>query len=231
MEILIDSFRKSGDLHHAYCCEGDIDLAYDKLCKFLSDDVGVKVRGNPDFWYGKFDVFGIDDGRALNEMQEMRSLNGGKKVFVITMNSITHEAQNSLLKMFEEPTEETHFFILTRSSDVFLPTLRSRLLFIRCDHKEDDVLSDLVSKFLAKKPAFRLELLADIIEAKDKASAAKFLDVLIIRLSSEIKKDKITAKESFLFEEIMKCRSYLNDRSSAVKIILEHISNIIPVYK
>jgi len=102
-----------GILHHAYCLDGEKSKLFPELCNFLDSEFCFKTTGNPDFWYGESDTFGIDDGRRLKEMVSKKPFDKaqGKKIFVLAFNFITNEAQNSLLKIFEEPTEETHFFI------------------------------------------------------------------------------------------------------------------------
>ena len=38
-----------------------------------------------------------------------KSFSGSKKIFVLCVNTFSLDAQNVLLKMFEEPIEHTHF--------------------------------------------------------------------------------------------------------------------------
>ena len=60
----------------------------------------------------------------------------GKKIFIIETGFFTREAQNSLLKVFEEePTEGTHFFVFTPSAETLLPTLRSRMVILHQKRK------------------------------------------------------------------------------------------------
>ena len=119
-------FKLDKNLHHAYCFEGDVDYITDLLLNFLEKD--FKIKGNPDFWMGEYDRFGINDGRKINDFQLRKA---DKKIIVIKTNFITREAQNSLLKMFEEPTANTHFFIIVPSKEILLPTLQSKSLLIQ----------------------------------------------------------------------------------------------------
>lgn len=230
MQFLIDSYKKNQNLHHAYCCEGEKETIIFLLKDFFEKTLKIKTQGNPDFWLGEFDVFGIDDGRFLNALARNRSFDG-RKIFVFSVNNITHEAQNSLLKMLEEPTVNTHFFIITRSSDIFLPTLRSRLMFIKQQKKldADEKISSLVFDFLKKRPSARIDLLDNIIQEKNKKEAMDFLDDLISVLNEKIKKGKKNTEDVSVILQLIKNRDYINDRSSSVKMILEHISNIVPI--
>ena len=55
---------------------------------------------------------------------------GENKVLIIAASRAYHEAQNALLKIFEEPTADTHFFLVMPSSEGLLPTLKSRLYIV-----------------------------------------------------------------------------------------------------
>jgi DNA polymerase III delta prime subunit len=186
------------NLHHAYFIEGERESALPELLKFFEKKLGIKTQGDPDFLSFEYDAFGIDEGRWLKEAQ-MRKPVGERKIFVISLNSITHEAQNSLLKVFEEPAPNTHFFIISKSSESLLPTLKSRLQIILAKtEKEED---NSANEFLKMNLKQRLDFLADMIEDKSKTQAIDFLNNLEMALSekTDIKKNTL------VFEEIIKC--------------------------
>ena len=230
MQELID---QKENLHHAYLIEGECDFVFSKLLNFLEKDLGFCAQNNPDFWCGEFDTLGIDEGRKINDLQNKKSFLGSKKIFVIKTNFITIEAQNSLLKMFEEPTDNTHFFLIMGSSEVLLPTLKSRLMLIEYGSTTSVESNTSVKEFLKSSPAKRLKIVSEFFgDTKkkipaDKGGAIKFLNELENILREKVDINKITQKEIFVFNEIIKCRSYLNDRSPSVKNLLEHISLII----
>jgi DNA polymerase III gamma/tau subunit len=146
MKELSNSFKQSEKLHHAYCIVGERGSVSGELLEFFEKDLKVKTIGNPDFWRGEFDSLAILDAREIREMQGMKAFGGnpirtngdksptsngaGKKIFLILANKITREAQNALLKVFEEPTADTHFFLIMPSIEGLLPTLKSRLSII-----------------------------------------------------------------------------------------------------
>jgi len=237
MESLIETYKKTKLLHHAYCLEGERGELFSKLRDFFESQLNFLTKGNPDFWYGEFDTFGIDDGRLLKVMASRRPLDSvqGKKIFVIAFNFITREAQNSLLKTFEEPTEGTHFFIITPSSEILLPTLKSRLFLISPPNIQT---SDVrifrggnMESFLAACGSERIKMLKKMIDEKDKAGAISFLNDLEVCLRERYDPQKMGTGEPFIFEEIRKCRSYLHDRAPSVKMILEYIAILVPSAK
>ena len=191
MKLLTDTYKRGGTIHHAYAFEGgkeDIALG---LFKFLEKDFGVKIKNNPDFSYQEFETFTIDDGRALQERHGRKSISG-KKIFIISTRFVTVEAQNSLLKIFEEPTKDTHFFLIMPNTQVLIPTLRSRLVVVGRDDlgsgSQQDDLQSLIKKFLAANVAERLALVKNIVEEKDKCKAIDFVTALEASHCSAVKK-------------------------------------------
>jgi len=228
MKSIIDTYKKTGTLHHACLIEGDKENMFVELCDFLENEMNFPVKGNPDFWHREFDTFGIDDGRGIKELQTRRAVVQERKIFIISANFFTTEAQNSLLKVFEEPTEGTHFFIITQNADTLLPTLRSRMLFINTTREGPSFAGGVdVKEFLKSNKANRLELLKSIIEEKDKNMAISFLNNLEEVLYKKFQGQSLKSVLISL-EEIIRCKKYLNGRASSVKMLLEHLALVIP---
>jgi DNA polymerase III delta prime subunit len=232
MDTIIDTYKKTGTLHHACLIEGEKEELFDSLCDMLEKEMNFPTKGNPDFWYGEFDTFGIGDGREIKELQTRKAVSGGMQIFIITAKSFTTEAQNSLLKVFEEPTEGTYFFIITPNAEILLLTLRSRMLVVRRtglrQNIEDRSFAGCINleEFLKSSKARRLELLKGIIEEKDKGAAISFLNELEQTLYRKFG-SRASKSGQNIFKEIIKCKKYLSGRAPSVKMMLEHISLII----
>ncbi|MBU1558075.1 hypothetical protein KKC45_03875, partial [Patescibacteria group bacterium] len=159
-------------------------------------------------------------------------IGSGKQIFIIKTNFITREAQNSLLKMFEEPTADTHFFIIMNSSEVLLPTLKSRLMMIKHESSNNSRV-DFVEEFLKVNIAKKLEMIKVFFgDTKkkipaDKSGAIVFLNELEKQLREKTDLKKAHKENVIVFDEIIRCRSYLNDRSPSVKMLLEYITSIV----
>jgi len=242
-------FDISKDLQHAYLLEGEKEKIFNLLLDFLNKKLGFSTVANPDFWVGDFDSLGINDSRAIKDFQMNKALIGERKILVIKTNFITQEAQNSLLKVFEEPTRGTYLFLLMPSSENILPTLRSRLMVIKNlgvspPSKLGGDTPKFSPKFFAEdflKASLpeRLKLIKVFLPKKkedkvDKARVIDFLNELEQFLYQDFEKQKTTiwslslsSEKEIIFSEIRQCRSYLNDRSPSVKMILEHLSQII----
>ena len=254
MQIIIDAYKKTKHLHHAYLIEGERQAVFAKLSIFLKEEIGVESIGNPDFWHGEFEKFGIDEGRQLKDLQSKRGVTGLPRVFIISTHFFTKEAQNALLKVFEEPTENTHFFLITSSAENILPTLKSRL-FIVSDESISNISQECAvqaDKFLHSNIAERIKIIKPLIENKDKVKTIAFLDALETLLYQTLRKGNPCAKgpkgpcseseqDPFeqglplrrikyddIFNDIIKCRSYLYGNASSVKMILEHLAITAP---
>jgi hypothetical protein len=248
MKILEAIFKTTSTLHHAYFLVGDVDATIPKLISFLENSVGIKIAGNPDFWHRQFDAFTIEEARLLSDSQERKVFGGnppslrnsetmaGKaKIFIIQTNSITEQAQNALLKIFEEPTAGTHFFILM-PQDTLLPTLRSRMQVILSERNFDK--SELIlNKSLAERVAMVKEITDGIKEAKSsqngliaRSTESGFREEKnkqdAISLLNQIERElyeKDIQKSAQSLKICQSGRESLNDNGAPIKMILENL--------
>ena len=212
--------------HHAYFIHSFKDAVH-HLKEYLKDKFGIDHSKNPDFFHEKYETMGIDDGRKIKENHISKSfIQGNKRIFIIVTSNITHEAQNSLLKVFEEPNEDSHFFLIMPSPHVLLPTLRSRLNIIKTDEKPEEgiIALEQAIEFLKlskkEKVDFMDEFAKDISdENKNKNDAQEFLAAL----EYQIYKTK-GIKEKRAINAILKAREYINDRSPSIKQLLEFVA-------
>lgn len=212
-------------LHHAYLIEGDRELALAYVEAFLQEHFDITRRGNPDFWYSEHETFSVDDSRAIAGRHIERAWNGGKKIFIIATRAMTHEAQNSLLKAFEEPTPDTHFFIISPSRSAFLPTLLSRFYIVRHDEHSTANQETEARKFMKSGYKARLEKAKEMAEDGTKSEAKDFL----IALLKETRKDAGRRLSPQAERELVESLSYLGDRAPSVKLILERMALLVPV--
>lgn len=240
MQSFIDAYNKTKILHHACLFEGDSSIVVPHITKFFEHDVGMYTNGNPDFHVREYDSFGIADSREIKKMAAFKSIAGDKKVFLLSFKTMTVEAQNALLKVLEEPTEGTHFMLVTGASETLLPTLKSRVMVVSANNKDgmsdeerNGLTKDLKKEamsFLEATKSERLVMLKDYIEKKDKANIARFLNALefVIYEKGEYHKNpKIVSALSY----IEKNKEYVYDRSASLKMLLEHVALTVPQLK
>lgn len=225
MNNLIDSFKKSQTLHHAYFIVGKYDEVSQKLNSFFENDLGIRIAGNPDYWQVNFKTLTIDEARDLALSAGRKSFEKhleaelpSRKIFVIQTDFITEEAQNSLLKTFEEPTPGTHFFIIS-PQDILLPTLRSRVQVISNFSK----LQPMSRTVLDMKIAERLVMVKEITEGiNDEEKTKQDAVALLNQIETELYK-KGVEKSAQSLKVCEETRMSLYDRGAPIKIILENL--------
>jgi len=212
--------------HHAYFIHTFTDSAT-HLKEYLSTKFKINSHQNPDFFHEKFESLGIDDSRRIKENHLSKSFtSGGKRIYIIETSNITHEAQNSLLKVFEEPNEDSHFFLIMPSVHVLLPTLRSRLMIVETDVKEQggvEVMKqaeEFLKMNMKDKVAFMDDMAKDISDEKiNKSDAVEFLAALEFAIYK-----KSGTRHTNVLKAILQAREYMNDRSASVKQLLESVA-------
>jgi DNA polymerase-3 subunit delta' len=224
--------------HHAYLLIGG-DSVKDELVLMLEKRHKINTHGNPDFFDRKYETFTIDDARELKSLANMRPVtDSNKKTFILTMNGITVEAQNALLKLLEEPPEYAHFFLIIPSAHLLLPTVKSRMSMMegvsskrpagRAGGGSNGVGSELieiVKKFVASPKPKRLEQVKTLMEAiskekKTKQDAIDFINVL----EAAVYSNGGAKKNAEALKSIELARKYMNDRSPSMKMLLEYVA-------
>jgi hypothetical protein len=232
---LADSLKSLS--HHAYCIIGG-NTAHEELLIVLEKKHKLIKQANSDFYDASHTNFTIDDARNLKTEAEKRPVSIGSptdgvhKIFVIKTDNITGEAQNALLKLFEEPPSYARFFIIVPHVLILLPTVRSRMSIIHAletGSSEDIAQAKLfVGMSIPKRLEFVKELVDDIVEEKrSRHDAISFIDNVISYLYSDTSNHRsvqtiiaeMPALESALF-----ARGYADDRSASIKMLLEYIA-------
>ncbi len=217
-------------LHHAYLVEGEKEPILNELLGFLKDS-GFSTTGNPDFYQSSVDSFKMDDARYLKSLTDNKSFSGNKKIFIVSANSFLLEAQNAMLKIFEEPIEDTHFFITVPSIDGLLPTFISRFYVIREIFRQD--LKSEAEEFLEMSLAKKLDFIKVLVKKEEeddeeneslnspRTKASEFLNKLEKALHTKMSK---TVFDTEIFEHIFKTREFLRQPGSAPKMLLESVA-------
>lgn len=217
-------------MHHAYLYEGNLTIL-PKLASHARKLIGVETRGkDPDVHMMQFEKFGIDDARSLRVTASLRSVTG-HVIFIIGAAAMTTEAQQALLKLFEEPQEGTVFVLLVPKGSI-LPTLRSR--FMEYPAKLDsDASATEVKKFMAAPYKTRSAEITKLLKDEEgvRERARDFLDALEEFLYNQFwgSKEQEEIKEGL--EDIARVRSYVGDRSPSLKMLLEHLAATLPQLK
>ena len=235
MKEKIKEHLNKNNSHHAYLIEGRREDALGAIFDFTGN-LGISVLGNPDFMHISVDTFKMEHARELKSKISEKSISGGKKVFLLSANNFLLEAQNALLKIFEEPTGDTLFFLVIPDANILLPTVFSRFYFIGGKNKDPNETKE-AEKFVMMSPSGRIEFLKELLvdneetpEANSPRSRAmKFLNEVEEILHDKIFNRKIdTHPEIKVFEQIFSVREFLRQPGSSTKSLMESIALVMP---
>lgn len=200
-------------LHHAYLLVGGADEARDEVESLFAKN-GITLKGSPDFFVFQEPLLGIDDARQISE-QAIRHAFTGRKVFLLSPEKASLEAQNALLKTFEEPIEHTHFFLVLREENLAISTLRSRMQVLYLTSESGGQKE--AQKFLGLSIKDRFNFVKKFVDGE------KNLSVFLDELLSVLKKGGDVEK----VEKVYKLRLSSDDRGASPRLILEHLSLVL----
>ena len=162
------------------------------------------------------------------------------------MNSFSLDAQNVLLKIFEEPTKNTHFFLVVPDINALLKTLVSRFYLISAKIspktvfgvKENKDAEKFIAMSLKNRIDFIKELLAEekiedeegneiIVLDSTRSKALKFLNELEFVLHKKMSKAGFDIKT---FQHLFKVREFLHMPGSSSKTLMESVALVIPSF-
>lgn len=159
---------------------------------------------NPDIIFvthEKQNIIGVDDIRTqVNEDINIKPYGGKKKIYIINeAEKMNQQAQNAILKTFEEPPEYAVILLLTTNSEELLPTIRSRAVLLSMKPVSDE----LMKKYLmeeVKVPDYKADVCVafargNIGKAKLLASGDDFDSVRseVLSLLKKIKETSVSA--------------------------------------
>lgn len=165
---------------------------------------------------------GIDDARALVMLASRRPVERQVRSFVVCCNSLSVEAQNALLKLFEEPPHATEFFLVVPHASKIIPTLRSRLVLAGVAEGASAPNED-VAGFLAASYAERLATIAALAKAGEGVRMESLATALTAGATEGTISD-MAARQALAFTE-----PYMHVKGGSKKMLLEHLALALPV--
>ncbi len=227
--------------HHAYYIEGSQSLL-DALVEDARTHLGFMGEHSPDVHVRAFEKFGIDESRWLTDVGALKSASG-RALFVLGIASITPEAQQALLKLFEEPQEGSTYIVLVPHG-VLLPTVRSRMMqYTSQQLAQKKVLGSPASSpkgsrgpdyfsgqaaasFLKLAGKDRSDFITKLLKDDEgtKERVRDFINALEIEIAKKVGEPHARAA----LADIAMVRDYVRDRSPSLKMLLEHLAVALP---
>lgn len=238
------SHLKKESMHHAFVIEGDTLQTRPVLFDFLKKEFGMDAGHNDLILLDRGD-FGIENVQEIVDVNSRKPTVGMYKVIVVGLHSISHQAQNAILKTLEEPRPGTFIFILTNTSAIFLPTILSRVQVVRslnsagANANTNNAVANIdldAKKFIKSSP---IERLAQIKEILDLKSDEEIGDAEIFAFVQEVEKLALELAQSskdfgartLIAQIFTKVEDYMRDASSSKKLLLEYTALRLPVFK
>ena len=236
--------------HSAYLLIGNSETGIEQALRAVENILG-DAKG-ADITTLRYGLFSVDDARALSDIAFRTARTKAGRALIVSAERLFHEAQNALLKLFEEPPEHTLIILVVPSSGTLLPTLRSRLRELPKESRHAERGAGYVEEFLKASTAERERILAKLIERSrsddtDKKQAARTETLRLAEglaraayalqknttiygsIFSEGKRNQGVEDEIVLFlRDLDRFIPILNDRAAPLKPILEHISLTLP---
>ncbi|MBU6214685.1 hypothetical protein KGM48_02470 [Patescibacteria group bacterium] len=217
---------------HAYGIEAEALEGIALAEEWVRRELEMEARGNPDIVVLRYGLLSVADARRVAEYAVGAPMRGANKVVIVAAIRAYHETQNALLKLFEEPPLNTYLFFIMPSFGNLLPTLRSRIQMLESAPPTDagSIASGIASEFLKASKEKRSALIKKLASGKDDDDRRENREEAIALLNgveAALLRQGLERHAAAL-SDILTLRGYLYDRSAPVRMILEHLSLVIP---
>ncbi len=157
VKSVLNAALRSGRIGHAYIFSGPAGVGkYTTAQAFAKKIVGTDFKEHPDIitvtneWCGvesKSGALLVDTVKEMRRDIYIRPYSSGRKVYIVPhADSMLAAAQNSILKVFEEPPLYCTIILLAENSSKLLPTILSRANEIRFSPLPEKVVADYLSE-------------------------------------------------------------------------------------
>jgi DNA polymerase III delta prime subunit len=172
-----------------------------------------------------YDKFGIDEARGLIQQAGLRPLVKEKQCFIVRTLFITHEAQNALLKILEEPPDSSVIVFVVPKDLSMLPTLSSRFAIgndIVADdiEQQTDTSVTVFTTFLRQDYKERLEKIEQAMKKGDQTWQREIKSGLV----QHLRQADAHSKEEKQYPALLFVASKLLTRGASNKMLLEHLA-------
>lgn len=220
--------------HQAFVIEAEAEEGIELAQSWATRELGMQTEHNPDIVVLRYGLLSVEDARRVTELAAGASFVGEHKVLIVSASRAYHEAQNALLKIFEEPPPGMYLFLILPTLGGLLPTLRSRVDILSVVEVTKPLIPEVAKQFMKAAPEKRTAIIKKLTSGKDEEDRREHRDEAI-RIVNGIEavayaklKDSPSTSLGALLSDISVLRENLYDRSAPVRMILEHLALVIP---
>lgn len=202
--------------HHALLLEADKSTAFN-LRNFLKDE--------NDIFFIEKDEINIEDAGLIKQNAVLKPAYGDFRILIISTGKFGREAEQSLLKILEEPPRETKIILVTPNSKFLSPTILSRVIKIKSERLEPN---EEVLEFLKKTQLERQKEVENILKDEN-VNIFSFLNNLEESITSNNLAQEKDWRDSI--GDIYEAKRALQIPGSSKKQILEYLALTMPKFK
>lgn len=148
-------------------------------------------------------ALGIEDVRNIQKTIFLKPFKGEKKALIVKLFAgATIEAQNSMLKLLEEPPMNSLIFLVTDNAKIFLPTILSRVKLIELINGEFQTNESGLEEILNLNGVGDRLYLAQVV-AKDKNEAITWLEGTILAARKKMLSELANKQESLRLRKLI----------------------------
>lgn len=193
--------------HHALLVRGERALAL----LTLETALGITFTTVPDvdISYVRTESLGIDDVRDITFRSLKLPIKNDFFRIIVDADAVTHEAQNALLKLTEDPPLHARFIFILPHSFPIIATLRSRFV---------EYVLQANSTQAPQKQSLK-ERLKDVLKmTKDKDETG--MEALLTESENRVHEARASGTEA---RALLTARRYIEARGASAKMLLEHL--------
>lgn len=214
---------------HAFLTTGDLEKGIKRAISHAESTLGLSANDPANLSVHRYVNFTVDDVRAFSESAYRAPTAGDTRAVILAAGRLFHEAQNAMLKLFEEPPIGMTLYLVVPSTGSLFPTLLSRVQLLP-DTGEG---SGVGAAFLGLSQSERKKYLDRLVnrtrsdKPEEKREGRKEVLELVQDLTRELHKDE-AFRMTPLMEDLASFTRILHDVSAPIKPICEHLLLVLP---
>lgn len=217
---------------HAFLITGDLAHGTERALSHAEQVLGLTRHDPANLSVHRFVNFTIDDVRDFIQSAYAAPAGGDRRAIVLSASRLFHEAQNAMLKLFEEPPSGVTLYLVVPSDGVVLPTLRSRLVPLSQTQEESAAGHAFLALSAADQKKF-LDKLYDRTKSdkQEEKRAARAEALALFQDLTRTLHGKGNAADTGLMEDLVFFTKTLHEPSAPLKPIFEHLLMVMPNMK
>ncbi|MBE6788540.1 MAG: hypothetical protein E7539_02640 [Ruminococcaceae bacterium] len=169
---------------------------------------------------GKSETIGVNEIKPIKENLYIKPNDANCKIFILyEADRMNRFAQNAMLKMIEEPPEDSYFIFTCKNSQALLPTVRSRMVNIALSPASKDEVYALLENRMPQTPKEALKRAAELCCGNIGLALEIIEDEKVNRLYEDVENVAKAVCDSDRALLTLRLGKYSADKESAVRLV------------